>query len=739
MLLLLLLIATLAVAAAAAALAVVAAILVLHLNSSRDLFDPHATMPTEISGNGGESLSSRALRKRPALSLDGSGSCDANHASSATTASTLATYEPPTRRARRDVLSCELETAQAELEHERSLRLIDAKRFQQTQQRMEKQMEFALEEAKDAKALMEVMEEMRVENERHLEQQKRARAQLQEELRQVRSLLEETEANVMEDALEEDPRVATLKEDLEAQELENDQLKQTIQVMRRDMKELMERQAAAAASSRPTRQEDDEGMLSPGAASEARPAVLKELNKVRIQLAESERKNRQLKRAAEDSQRKSKQLVQEKEVARSATKRVEQLEAALQQTTRSHETAWAESKAWKDFGMGVIKSLTGRDHHSVSSSWGDSSIPPDMTVVTKWIDDVRKEATDAGADQMISKAQFQQARDTIRRLEAESRAFEQKESSWRRERQDLEKKLTRAETNVSILKGQEGVLKNEMESLRTIIKTFDELPVGKGTAPSNVPTASAQTRMMEAGLTAAREEIAVLKNGAATLQKEVNSVLLEREELRGTHNKVLEKFGKLKDALYEERAKSEKAEERANQAELLAGKGSFNADRTRVLHLSKNPLTEALKEEINVLRRQVDHLTTSAGRKKNKGQGADVDPEKLHQRLKESFREQISRFREGVALMTGFRVEMIPGDKDRCRFKVKSIFAERESDHLMFQWPEGDNVTSLDLLNTEQAKILTRTPAYQYVEKFGSLPAFLASTQLTLFESQTMM
>jgi hypothetical protein len=80
---------------------------------------------------------------------------------------------------------------------------------------------------------------------------------------------------------------------------------------------------------------------------------------------------------------------------------------------------------------------------------------------------------------------------------------------------------------------------------------------------------------------------------------------------------------------------------------------------------------------------------------------------------------------------------MIP-ENDRYKFKVRSVFAERERDYLLFQWPEAKEVTSLDLLNTEYAKLLTRSPSYEYMTKFHSLPAFLASAQLTLFEKQTM-
>ena len=84
---------------------------------------------------------------------------------------------------------------------------------------------------------------------------------------------------------------------------------------------------------------------------------------------------------------------------------------------------------------------------------------------------------------------------------------------------------------------------------------------------------------------------------------------------------------------------------------------------------------------------------------------------------------------------------MLPG-VDRPTFRVRSMYAEREEDHLMLKWPKTDGAappTSLDLLNTEWAKALCHSPSYDYIKKFNSLPAFLASVQLAQFEKQTMM
>jgi hypothetical protein len=116
------------------------------------------------------SSTSRSTRKRAAALIEA-----------------MSTEEPPVRRAHRDVLTTDLKTIKAELEHERSLRQLDAKRFQQVKQRLERQVEFAVEEAKEAKVMMD---ELREESERHMDQLRESRMQAQEELQDCQLLLE---------------------------------------------------------------------------------------------------------------------------------------------------------------------------------------------------------------------------------------------------------------------------------------------------------------------------------------------------------------------------------------------------------------------------------------------------------------------------------------------------------------------------------------------------------------------
>jgi len=629
-------------------------------------------------------MSSRSSRKRPALM-----------------ASASPMIEPPTRKSRRETV--EVETLQAELEHERSLRALDSKRFVQSKQRLEKQLRFAAEENLEQKSLLE---ELREEHDKHLQQLRSALKRTKEDLLEAQADLDEERAMASEQELEENPLVTRLQEDLKAQSTENDQLRDTIAALRRNMQEMMDKENSS-----------NQQPKASDSISEARPEVLQELNKVRIQLAESERKTRQYKRIAEEAAKKSKESMEMKEKLRASHKRMEQLESDLKDTSLAKETLQESLRKWQ------------QELGSVMASFGRPKA--DLSVLRQYVNDMNKREKDAETKSNNLKNRLEKAEARTRTLETQANFFGRKETVWNTERQQAETQKQHLEQQIKVLQGQEDVYKREIESLRSIVKTFDDLPIGGSKAPP------ANLQLVEARFQAARDQVELLKQANETLQTNLANSTKETQGLQSKHNTVLEKFGKLRDALYAERAKAEKAMERANEAEILAGKGAFNPNTTRVLHFSNNPLTVALKDEIAILKKQVEVLS-NGNKNLKKSYATDVDPNKLHQRLKQSFKEQISRFREGVYLMTGYKVDMIP-ENDRYKFKVRSVFAERERDYLLFQWPQGKEVTSLDLLHTEYGKIVSKSPSYEYMTKCHSLPAFLASAQLSLFEKQTMM
>lgn len=623
--------------------------------------------------------------------------------------------EPIRKTARRSVLDVEVATLQAELEHAQSLRQLDAKRFQKELERVQKQLEFAVEETNEAKALME---EVREESEVFAQQQREARLRTQEELREVQFQLDQAlvESHVVQ---EDNSSVWVLQEQLSAKTNENEQL---ISLIQNYKQELSDQKQDFHENNKPAKE-------TPSLLSKSPPDVLRELNRVRIQLAESERKNRQLQRVAEQNIRLQREILQEQQATKSAKDRVQQVEAQLTQITQQSNLRDAKLSSWKQFGSAIYKLL------GESSSQNDDR-PPEVHKVQSFLTTSQMAAHWLEQEKHTLQQELESVQKSTQELGHKVNELVRSKVSMQKLLEEEQRQTNVHERQMTVLKGQERVWKRELESLRSIVDTFDALPLDGTSTSQPTGIAGGNPRTLQVQLDFAEEELQVLKDGQESMKLEMEKVLLQKKDLQSTHNTVLEKFGILKDALYAERSKAETAEQRANRAEELAGKGSFNPHTTRVLHLQHNPLTEALKQEVSVLKRQ---LQTTKEKQPPVGVGSDVDPNKLHQRLKQSFKEQIGRFREGVYLMTGFKIDMIPGPDDRPKFKVRSVFAEQEKDHLMFQWPAGKNVGSLDLLGTELAKSLATTPSYEYISRFHSLPAFLASAQLSLFEKQTMM
>jgi hypothetical protein len=463
----------------------------------------------------------------------------------------------------------QLEMLQAELEHERSLRLLDQKRAQFVQQRLEKQVELAVEEASESQTLLDTVQSQ---SESLTAQLRQARDNALDELRNLQMDMEGTASSAPDSSTERlwQEKARFLEGQVQAQQENERALRDEIEELRTAMEEKLEAQ-----DERNKAAEVDRKSSPPLVVEGAPPAVLKELNRIRILLAETERQERQLHRSVEDLQRRNKALIQEREEFRSSSRRLVHVQQELEELSREHETVAADNVAWTAFSKSLMEVLKRHDKEIVvkDEAGAGAGGPPDVSIVTRILDKAR--------------------------------------------------------------------------------------------------------------------------------------------------------------------SRVERSEERANEAEVLAGKGSFNPERTRILHFQETPLLEALKEEVVVLKRQ---LETAKGEKAaaNTKHSVAVDPDKLNQRLKENFKEQISLFREGVYLMTGFKVDMLPGC-DRPTFRVRSVFAENEEDHLFLKWPKGENPTSLDILNTDLAKILATTPSYDYMTKLHSLPAFMASVQLSLFEKQTVL
>jgi hypothetical protein len=110
-----------------------------------------------------------------------------------------------------------------------------------------------------------------------------------------------------------------------------------------------------------------------------------------------------------------------------------------------------------------------------------------------------------------------------------------------KEQQGFQKRMELSVKQIQVLKGQEDVWKQEMESLRSIVKTFDGLPLlaSKNDVCSAGGTSEASTRVLQASLGAARQEPQILKDGRDDMKRDLDAAVLQKAKLQKTHNTVL--------------------------------------------------------------------------------------------------------------------------------------------------------------------------------------------------------
>lgn len=648
------------------------------------------------------------------------------------------------------VLETEIKTLRAELEHSQQIRSIERKNADRSEQRLRRQLADALEEAEENK---ELIESLREELDRFNEQMEESREEWRERIQWYEEQWEEQQQQQQldgvryNDGVVSNKKCATLEKRLNAKDKQIEALEEQLKAALQDAADARQELHEKISEQQQTNRGNDGSGMSDDNSSSSRDA--------RIKIAEVERDNRQLKRQNDDMKERLKEMIQHKERAITSQRRIKQLEKELQSATHHVEEGAATQRRWMEFRNEIVEEglIEGAAVSSVTNGGGSSSsLPPEISTVVRKFQTLKHKVKDLEEEN----SRFNQLSEAhLRRCKVLETQLSEKNQSV----SQLEKDLGDSRTNIDQLElenrkvlAQEKIWKRETEELRSLLATYDR----QETAQSRMPSKETENVAgLQISLRSARDEIKLLTDTNKNLETKLEEMKSDQNAAKSEHERVLEKFQKLRSALMEERAKAESAEARACQAETLAGKGSYNAETTRVVHLETNPLMEAVREkfqtEIDALKLQLEAAqdgkgsksptvgtTTPASSRGSLGSaGTDVDVQKMHTRLKERFRMQIALFREGVYLLTGFKIDMIDADSDSPQFRVRSIYGEREGDHLMFRWPKKKQ--TLEIMGTEMAQLLMseRSPCSVYIRQYNSFPAFLASVTMQLFDQQT--
>ncbi|KAG2386417.1 hypothetical protein C9374_002863 [Naegleria lovaniensis] len=225
-----------------------------------------------------------------------------------------------------------------------------------------------------------------------------------------------------------------------------------------------------------------------------------------------------------------------------------------------------------------------------------------------------------------------------------------------------------------------------------------------------------------------------------TLEKEFERINTSRHEYKQKSEDLqqqVEKLQKLRDELENEIARYEQK----------LGRGEYNKDKVKILHMKLNPETEAkksssndverlktenklLNDELETLRQQLERSGTAIHNEQEivKLKEENADAQRRITKLKEVFQKKINEFRKSVYLLFGFRVDVIETN----RFRLSSMYAESPEDYLLF---ESDG-NAMKLLSSEFACSIDEK-IMKYLSQFRSIPGFLSSLTMDLFNKQT--
>lgn len=313
------------------------------------------------------------------------------------------------------------------------------------------------------------------------------------------------------------------------------------------------------------------------------------------------------------------------------------------------------------------------------------------------------------------------------------------------------------------------LLTKERDGMRAILGSYDseltpaeyspQLTRRVREAEDMVQKVHAHSSDMEAQLSEALEELGGQKQRADMLEMELKmlqsqsgpaeqSVLLSKEEVSSLRLKIEELEG--------ERSRlDEEKQQLKTQLEQLTLAGDYDQSRTKVLHMTMNPASEArqgLRQDRARLQEECERLRTLLGALERGGpvpasleasclpsskEVAELkkqveSAELKNQRLKEVFQTKVQEFRKVCYTLTGYQVDITR----ESQYRLTSMYAEHQDDCLIFK-ATGPSGATMQLLETAFSRTVPELIELHLLRQ-DSIPAFLSALTLELFSRQTL-
>ena len=311
--------------------------------------------------------------------------------------------------------------------------------------------------------------------------------------------------------------------------------------------------------------EEEEGSVPVGALSVAPPDVMRELTRVRVKLSQEERNCRMLKRQVNELQPKAQKFVSSREVAKRTQEKVDVLEKQVRSLQQENQIIRAKSQQWMEWKKSLDKNLSFLNNKSVAEDEEmegqmDTAGPPSVFAIFRHVERLEKGLSASETKCEEFKKLWLSSKETTKvlseRQHSEKKALEEKISS-------LTEKLLKAETENTTAKNMNKIMEGERQSLRELLETYEKIEVKSKGGLNQVNAESPTIAGLRLSLASMTDQNQTLKHELDALRKKLEASESKDAIAKEEYDRVVDKFGKIKEALLKEREKASLAEDRA--------------------------------------------------------------------------------------------------------------------------------------------------------------------------------
>jgi mitotic spindle assembly checkpoint protein MAD1 len=461
--------------------------------------------------------------------------------------------------------------------------------------------------------------------------------------------------------------------------------------------------------------------IHPASSSSQESEEMKELQRsvqdLEMKLKRRARESEKLEARLKNQSKLEEELINASSQLKLAHDRIKRFEAI----ESSHQRLVDEKAAWRSLFQGIMQSSSTNNQQDSSKEVTPTNVLRLLSAAQEKCSLLMRTQSDLELSNTALQTQLRQTDASLKELQQSNK-----------EAVAISAALTKRN---SIMSQQFGLFDGEVQSLRSLLRTYDvEFGLGKPTTDKVVALKDEQIASLTRELDKARATGVSLGNRVHELELASTQNISPSgdDQTASTNTEQIQQHQQNAEIVSLLKMEVEMLKMELSALQEVTGL-DFVPERTRVLHLAHNPFSMARKtplgspvstlpmDEIKRLRQTVRKASTLEGEGGDKAAAPEsseannqsmnmsmmkptsssstaataasiADAAKMNLRLKEMFKERITAFREAVYLLTGYKIDLYSAEPSTAggsgslpRLRLRSMYSEKADDCLLFQ------------------------------------------------------